>query len=87
MQRRAKLYNRGFATARQACTEVERARIACHRRRVVLGAPGTVKAGLLALREQFEADELMVINITGDYRTRREPCQLIAEAFDLCQPA
>src|SRR5687767_2613319 len=49
---------------------VERARVAHHRRRVVLGAPETVKARLSALQEQFEADELMVITITGDYRTR-----------------
>jgi luciferase family oxidoreductase group 1 len=71
----------------RAYTEVERARIAYHRRRVVLGAPDTVKARLLALREQFEADELMVITITGDYRTRLESYRLLAQAFDLSQPA
>jgi luciferase family oxidoreductase group 1 len=71
----------------RAYTEGERARIAYHRRRVVLGAPDTVKARLLALREQFEADELMVITITGDYRTRLESYRLLAQAFDLSQPA
>jgi luciferase family oxidoreductase group 1 len=71
----------------RAYTEVERARMAYHRRRVVLGAPGTVKARLLALQQQFEADELMVITITGDYRTRLESYELIAGAFGLCQPA
>ena len=34
-----------------------------------------------------EADELMVITITGDYRTRLESYELIAGAFGLCQPA
>jgi luciferase family oxidoreductase group 1 len=68
----------------RAYSEAEAARIAHSRRRVVLGAPATVKARLLALREQFEADELMVITITGDYRTRLESYALLAEAFDLC---
>ena len=67
-------------------TEVEKSRIAYHRRRVVLGAPQTVKTRLIALRGQFEADELMVITITGDYRTRHESYQLLAKAFDLRQP-
>ena len=68
-------------------SEAEKARIAHNRRRVVLGAPETVKSRLIALREQFEADELMVITITGDYRTRLESYELIAGAFGLCQPA
>lgn len=67
-------------------TEVEKARIARNRRRVVLGAPDTVKARLIELRERFEADELMVITITGDYRTRLESYKLIAGAFGLCHP-
>lgn len=67
-------------------TEVERARIARHRRRLVLGAPATVKALLIALQQQFEADDLMVITITGDYRTRLRSYELLAAAFGLCQP-
>ena len=68
-------------------TDAERARISYHRRRVVLGAPETVRAKLLALKAEFEADELMVITITGDYRTRLESYQLLAQACGLCQPA
>ena len=71
----------------RAYTAVERARIAHHRRRVVLGAPQTVKARLTVLQQQFEADELMVITITGDYRTRLRSSELISDAFALCQPA
>jgi len=71
----------------RAYTDVERQRIAFHRRRVVLGKPDTVKAKLLALAAQFEADELMVITITGDYRTRLESYRLLAGVFELCQPA
>lgn len=73
--------------ASRSYTEAEKARIAYNRRRVVLGAPDTVKARLIELREHFEADELMVITITGDYRTRLESYELIAGAFGLCQPA
>jgi luciferase family oxidoreductase group 1 len=73
--------------ASRSYTEAEKARIAHNRRRVVLGAPDTVKARLIELREQSEADELMVITITGDYRTRLESYELIAGACGLCQPA
>ena len=61
----------------------EKTRIAYNRRRLVFGSPDTVKARLTALAEQFEADELMVITITGDYRTRLESYELIAGAFEL----
>ncbi|MEK7877815.1 MAG: hypothetical protein AAB325_16695 [Pseudomonadota bacterium] len=73
--------------ASRSYSEVEKARIAYNRRRLVLGAPKTVKARLMALTEQFGADELMVITITGDYLTRLESYELIAGAFGLCQPA
>jgi luciferase family oxidoreductase group 1 len=78
--------NQQEAASRQY-NEAEKARIAYNRRRLVFGAPATVKARLLALCEQFEADELMVITITGDYRTRLESYTLIAQAFDLRSPA
>jgi len=64
-------------------TEADRQRIAYNRRRLVLGDPGTVRDRLLALQREFEADELMVITITGDYDSRLRSYQLIAEAFDL----
>ena len=64
-------------------TEAERARIDFNRRRLVFGTPDHVKARLLELREAFEADELMVITITGDYETRLESYRLLAAAFEL----
>ncbi len=66
--------------------DAEKQRIAFNRRRLVFGAPATVKARLLALKEQFEADELMIITITGAYETRLESYTLIAKAFGLGQP-
>jgi luciferase family oxidoreductase group 1 len=70
------------AEARQY-NEAERQRIAWNRRRLVFGAPATVKARLLELQAQFEADELMIITITGAYDTRLESYRLLAQAFEL----
>jgi luciferase family oxidoreductase group 1 len=65
--------------------DAEKTRIAHNRRRLVFGAPATVKARLMELREQFDADELMIITITGAYETRLESYQLLAKAFGLGQ--
>jgi alkanesulfonate monooxygenase SsuD/methylene tetrahydromethanopterin reductase-like flavin-dependent oxidoreductase (luciferase family) len=73
------------AEARQYTAE-ERARIAYNRRRLVFGSPATVKARLLELQQQFDADELMIITITGDYETRLESYTRIAEICELGQP-
>jgi luciferase family oxidoreductase group 1 len=66
-------------------TEADRRRIASQRRRIVLGMPDTVRAQLLALREEYAADELMVITITGDYDSRLRSYELLADACGLCQ--
>ena len=42
-----------------------------------------VKARLLELQEQFQADEVMVITITGDYASRLRSYELLAQAFAL----
>ncbi len=67
-------------------TDVDRQRIAHHRRRVVLGTPDVVKQRLLEIQAEFQADELMVITITGDYDTRLRSYELVAGAFGLCHP-
>ena len=64
-------------------TEADRRRIAHNRRRLVLGTPATVRDQLLALQREFEADELMVITITGDYVSRLKSYELLAGAFNL----
>jgi luciferase family oxidoreductase group 1 len=73
--------------ADRAYTDAERRRIDHHRRRVVAGAPGEVKARLLEMAEAYEADELMVITVIGDYDARVRSYELIADAFGLCQRA
>ena len=67
-------------------TESDRRRIAHNRRRLVLGAPGTVRARMQELAEASEADELMVVTITGDYDSRLRSYELLARAFNLGQP-
>jgi len=52
----------------------------------VIGTPESVKAKLLAFQEQFSADELMIITITGDYPSRLRSYELLAEAFQLDAP-
>lgn len=64
-------------------TEADRRRMAHHRRRVVLGAPRDVRDRLLEMRTEFEADELMIITITGDYDSRMKSYELLAGALDL----
>jgi len=67
-------------------TEADLRRIAYHRRRVVAGTPALVRERLLELARSFGADELMTITITGDYDSRLRSYELLAAAFELCQP-
>jgi len=49
----------------------------------VIGTPENVGARLLELQEQFQADEVMVITITGDYASRLRSYELLAQACGL----
>ena len=64
-------------------TDQERAHIRSQRARLVHGSADTCKAKLLAIAEQFSADELMVLTITGDYATRLDSYERLAKAFEL----
>ena len=63
-------------------SEQDRAIIARERERAVIGTPDTVKHRLLEIQDAFQADELMLITITGDYGSRLRSYELVAEAFD-----
>ena len=52
-------------------------------RRVVVGTPETVRAGLEAVAEEYGAGEVLVVTITYDHAARRRSYELIAEAFGL----
>jgi len=64
-------------------SEADRAIIQHERARAVIGTPTSVKRRLLELQEQFHADEVMVITITGDYASRLRSYELLAEEFAL----
>jgi luciferase family oxidoreductase group 1 len=64
-------------------SDAERRRIEFNRRRVVIGTPAAVRERLLELKAATDADELMVITITGDYDSRLRSYELLAEAFAL----
>ena len=62
--------------------------LAGHRsRRMVLGTPEKVRAGLEELAEAYGAEEVIVVTICHDHAARRRSYELIAEAFELARPA
>ena len=64
-------------------SEPELAYIRAQRARAFIGDPHEVRERLLQLREQFNADELMLLTITGDYASRLRSYELLARAFEL----
>lgn len=64
-------------------TERDREIIRRERARAVIGTPDEVAARLQRIADDFAADELMVITITGDYAARLRSYELLARAFDL----
>jgi luciferase family oxidoreductase group 1 len=67
----------------QRYSEQERAYIHSQRARAIIGDPRQVRSRLLQLREQFDADELMLLTITGDYASRLRSYELLAREFGL----
>ena len=53
------------------------------RRRTVLGAPDTVRAGIENVVREYAADEAIVVTITYEHALRRRSYELIADAFEL----
>ncbi len=50
-------------------------------RRAIIGTPDQVRAGVDALRDEYQADEVMLVNILHDHEARRRSYELVAEAF------
>jgi luciferase family oxidoreductase group 1 len=65
----------------------ERAVVERNRARTLIGTPQRLRARMLELADEFSADELMILTITGDYATRLRSYQLIASEFALPAPA
>lgn len=64
-------------------TDPEREYIQYQQSLALEGAPQRVRAGLVALAEEYEVDELIVVTITHDYAARLRSYELLAEACDL----
>ena len=56
-------------------------------RRVVVGSPETVRAGLEAVAAEYGASEVLVVTIVHDHAARRHSYELIAKAFGLTPAA
>ncbi|HWN15626.1 MAG TPA: LLM class flavin-dependent oxidoreductase, partial [Candidatus Dormibacteraeota bacterium] len=54
-------------------------------RRSVVGTPEQVRERLLAMVTDYQADELIVVTITHDFKARLRSYELLAEAFDLAR--
>ncbi len=52
-------------------------------RRVVVGTPGAVRAGIEAIATEYGAGEVLIVTIVHDHAARRRSYELIAEAFGL----
>jgi luciferase family oxidoreductase group 1 len=50
-------------------------------RRLIVGSPETVRAGLEAVAEEYGVDEVMVLTITHDHGARRRSYELVARAM------
>ena len=57
------------------------------RRRMTLGTPPAVRAGLESIATEYGAEELMIVTITHSHIARRRSYELIAEAFELDNPS
>jgi alkanesulfonate monooxygenase SsuD/methylene tetrahydromethanopterin reductase-like flavin-dependent oxidoreductase (luciferase family) len=64
------------AAAHRYTTE-ERRYVMGQRARAVIGSPKTCRAALEAMAERYEADEVMVLTITGSYATRARSYELL----------
>ena len=56
-------------------------------RRMVVGSPGVVRAGLEAAAAAYGAQELLLVTITHDHAARRRSYELVSEAFALAPEA
>jgi luciferase family oxidoreductase group 1 len=67
--------------ARHRYSDEERRYVLAQRARAVIGGPQKCRAEIEAMAERYEADEVMVLTITGDYASRLRSYELLAGAF------
>jgi luciferase family oxidoreductase group 1 len=59
----------------------ERRYVMGQRARAIIGSPATCRAALEEMARRYQADEVMVLTITGAYETRRRSYELLMAAF------
>jgi alkanesulfonate monooxygenase SsuD/methylene tetrahydromethanopterin reductase-like flavin-dependent oxidoreductase (luciferase family) len=67
--------------ARHRYSAEERQYVLSQRARAVIGGVRKAVPEMKHLVEKYDADELMVLTITGDYESRRRSYELLIEAF------
>jgi len=67
--------------ARHRYSADEKRYVLGQRPRAVIGSPETCRARLEEMASRYQADEVMVLTITGDYATRRSSYELLMAAF------
>jgi len=67
--------------ARHRYSDEERRYVMGQRPRAVIGGSKKARQELQTMVDQYAADELMVLTITGDYDSRRRSYELLIEAF------
>jgi luciferase family oxidoreductase group 1 len=67
--------------ARHRYSDEERRYVTGQRARAVIGGPEKAKQEINLLAEKYQADEVMVLTITGDYESRRRSYELLIGAF------
>ena len=67
--------------ARHKYSGEERRYVMGQRARAVIGGPATCRQALEEMAARYEADEVMVLTITGTYETRRRSYELLMQEF------
>jgi alkanesulfonate monooxygenase SsuD/methylene tetrahydromethanopterin reductase-like flavin-dependent oxidoreductase (luciferase family) len=52
-------------------------------RRIITGAPGRVREEIESLARDYEAEEVLIVNILHDHAARRRSYELISKVFAL----
>ena len=68
--------------ARHSYSEHERQYVMGQRARAGIGSQKKVRLDIEQMAQRYEADEVMVLTITGDYATRRRSYELLRDAFE-----
>jgi luciferase family oxidoreductase group 1 len=55
-------------------------------RRLIIGSPDEVRAGIEALSVDYQAEEVLLVNILYDHAARKRSYELVAKAFELGRP-